>query len=221
MFTLDTVGEDDVPADTGLLLPPGAVVVADGRPLEEVVLARDESANLVWGVEATVPTATGAARRGTEISAEELAHRLRLRTPPTVPAPAAAVAYQAMNSVPEHWIPFIPVHVPGQDRAIRLQRAAMPSTVTGLPVHPRTSLLRQGLDRRQQYFVNEEEVPQTGTRLCLAYNRARWRDGRVSVWLGARRGTGPRRGLQRAGLRLPGGHDGNGWGGEPVRGAGR
>ncbi|MCZ0984921.1 hypothetical protein O1M54_02870 [Streptomyces diastatochromogenes] len=48
MFTLDTVGDDDVPADTGLLLPPGAVVVADGPPLEEVVLARDESANLVW-----------------------------------------------------------------------------------------------------------------------------------------------------------------------------
>ncbi|MFF7122093.1 hypothetical protein [Streptomyces sp. NPDC008240] len=190
MFTLDTVGDDDVPADTGLLLPPGAVAVADGPPLEEVVLARDESANMVWGVETTVPTATGTARRGTEISAEELAHRLRLRTPPTVPAPAAAVAYRAVNSVPEHWIPFIPVHVPGQDRAIRLQRAAMPSTVTGLPVPPRTSLLRQGLDQGQQYYVNEEEVPQSGTRLSLAYNRGRWRDGRVCVWLGARRGLG-------------------------------
>ncbi|MCZ0984922.1 hypothetical protein O1M54_02875 [Streptomyces diastatochromogenes] len=95
-----------------------------------------------------------------------------------------------MNSVPEHWIPFILVHVRGQDRAIRLQRAAMPSAVTGLPVPPRTSLLRQGLDQGHQYYVNEEEVPQTGTRLSLAYNRARRRDGRVSVWLSARRGIG-------------------------------
>ncbi|MFE1312877.1 hypothetical protein [Streptomyces sp. NPDC058755] len=150
------------------------------------------------------------ARRGTEIFAEELAHRLRLRTPPTVPAPAAALAYRAMNSVPEHWIPFIPVHVPGQDRAIRLQRAAIPSTVTGLPVPPRTSLLRQGLDQGHQYYVNEEEVPQSGTRLSLTYNRARWRDGGsrsgsapAGAWAGARAPAG-RRSTFLAGTTPPG-----------------
>ncbi|MEU9338563.1 hypothetical protein AB0D49_36345 [Streptomyces sp. NPDC048290] len=190
MFSLDTAGVDDAPADPGLLLAPGAVRIAHGPPLEEVVLARDENANLVWGVEATVPTATGTPRRGTEVSAEELAHRLRLTPPPEPPEPAAPVAYQAMNSVPAHWIPFIPVHAPGENRAVRLQRAGLPSPVDGLPVPPRTSLLRPGLDQRQAYFVHEEEVPQTGTRLSLAYHRARWRDGRVAVWLAARRGTG-------------------------------
>ncbi|MFG2351733.1 hypothetical protein [Streptomyces phaeochromogenes] len=190
MFTLDTIGVDDVPADTGLLLPPGVPKVADGPPLEEVALVRDEMANMVWGVEATVTTAVGEPRRGSEISAEHIAHRLRLKPPITPPAPAAPVAYQAMNSVPEHWIPFIPVHVPGQNRAVRLQRAAMPSVIDGKPVHPRTSLMRQGFDQGKQYFLNEEEVTRTGTRLSLAFNRTRWRDGRVFVWLSARRGTG-------------------------------
>lgn len=67
------------------------------------------------------------------------------------PAMAAAVRYQAMNSVPENWIPFIPVHLPNNNREIQLQRAAMPRILVGDPnpaqkVQPLTSLLRQGLD---------------------------------------------------------------------------
>ena len=33
---------------------------------------------------------------------------------------AAAVRYQVMNTVPENWIPFIPVHVPNNNRKIQL-----------------------------------------------------------------------------------------------------
>ncbi|MFJ2831035.1 hypothetical protein ACIPC1_26300 [Streptomyces sp. NPDC087263] len=190
MFTLDTIGSADVPADTGLLLPPSVPKVADGPALEEVALIRDEMANMVWGVETTVRLPTGEPRRGSEVAAEILAHRLRL-SPPTGPLdPVAPVAYEAMNSVPDNWIPFIPVHVPDQDRAIRLQRAAMPGVVDGNPVHPRTGLLREGFDAGEQYFVNEEEVPQSGTRISVSYNRTRWHDGRVSVWLSASRGIG-------------------------------
>jgi hypothetical protein len=103
-----------------------------------------------------------------------------------------------MNTIPEHWIPFIPVHVREDNREIQLQRAAMPSAVDGEPVPPRTTLLREGLDRGQWYFVNEEDVPQAGTRLSVAYNRTRWRDGRVSLWLTAHRGEG--RGQGSSGL---------------------
>jgi hypothetical protein len=98
-----------------------------------------------------------------------------------------------MNSVPENWIPFIPVHVPGDNRSIQLQRAAMPNIVGVLPpVQPKTALLREGLDVPvpRSYFVNEEEVPQSGTRITVAYNRTRWRNGRVCLWLSAQRGTG-------------------------------
>jgi hypothetical protein len=50
------------------------------------------------------------------------------------------------------------------------------------------------------YFLNEEEVTQTGTTVSVAYNRARWQNGRVAVWLSARRGAG--RGSGSSGLRF-------------------
>jgi hypothetical protein len=202
MFTLDTIGAAHVPADTDLLLPPSVPKVAEGPPLEEVLLIRDENANLVWGIEQTVRMPTGEPRRGSEAAAEVVAFRRRQ----TAPAPAdddpprAPISYVAMNAIPEHWIPFIPVHVPDDNREIQLQRAAMPSVVDGEPVRARTTLLRHGFDAGKQYFINEEEVPQAGTRLSVSFNRTRWRGGRVVVWLSAKRGTG--RGEGSSGLRF-------------------
>jgi hypothetical protein len=100
-----------------------------------------------------------------------------------------------MNTVPENWIPFIPVHVPDDTREIQLQRGAMPRMLDGattppVPVRPRTTLLRAGLDAGQPYFVHEEEVPRAGTRLSAAYNRTRMPDGRVVVWYSILRSTG-------------------------------
>jgi hypothetical protein len=221
MFTLDTLagetssgetssgetsGDEPVAADTRLFLPPTVPHAATGPALEEVSLIRDENANLVWGIERTVRLATGEARRGSEVAAEVLAHRQRLFPPPPRPPddPRAAVAYEAMSTIPENWIPFIPVHVPGDTRRIQLQRAALPSTADGQPVRPRTALLREGLDTPtpHPYFVNEEEVPQTGTTLSVAYNRTRWHDGRVTVWLATHRGTGRGEASSRLGFDL-------------------
>ncbi|MFE9775606.1 hypothetical protein ACFYOV_28860 [Streptomyces sp. NPDC005931] len=190
MFTLDTIGTDDVPADMSVFLPPTVPKVSEGAPLEQVALIRDENANMVWGVEKTVPLPTGVGRRGSEVVAGMLAHRLRLVPAPAPDVPRAPIAYRAMSTVPENWVPFVPVHVPGSDRSIRLQRAAMPSVVDGRPVRPHTSLLREGIDAGKPYFVNEEEVTPTGTTITLAYNRTRWYNGRVSVWLSAQRGVG-------------------------------
>jgi hypothetical protein len=113
------------------------------------------------------------------------------------PAMAAAVRYQTMSSVPENWIPFIPVHVPGNNRQIQLQRAAMPRVLTGDPnpaekVQPLTSLLRQGLDlpAAQTYFLHEEEVPRAGARVTQYYSRSRWTQGQVYTWLRVQKQTG-------------------------------
>jgi hypothetical protein len=210
MFTLDTIGDDHVPADTDLFLPPSVPKVADGPALEEVLLIRDENANLVWGIEQTVRMPTGEPRRGSEAAAEIVAFRRRQAEAATTSAttannedpPRAPISYVAMNTIPEHWIPFIPVRVPGDNREIQLQRAAMPSAVDGQPVRPRTTLLRQGFDAEKQYFINEEEVPRAGTRLSVSYNRTRWRDGRVVIWLSARRGVGRGQGSSGLGFDL-------------------
>jgi hypothetical protein len=196
MYNLDIAGDAAVAADLSLFLPPGLSTATEGPALEDVVLVRDENANMVWGVERTVLLAIGEGRRGAEAAAETLAHRRRLAPPVPAVTPAAPIAYEAMNTVPEHWIPFIPVHMPGDTREIQLQRAAMPRLVAGQTppekVPPRTTLLREGLEETppRPYFVHEEEVPRAGTRVTLAYNRTRWYGGRVLVWLSARRATG-------------------------------
>lgn len=197
MYTLDVAGGAAVAADTRLFLPPSVPTVDDGPPVEDVLMIRDEAANMVWGVERTVWLASGDAMPGREVARETLAHRLQLQPPATGGAPAAPIAYLAMTTVPENWIPFIPVHVPGDNREIQLQRGAMPRVLNGgttppIKVRPRTTLLRDGMDVSppRPYFVNEEEVPRVGTRLTLAFNRTRWHDGRAVVWLSARRSTG-------------------------------
>jgi len=208
MFHTSVAGDAPQAADTSLLLLPTAVSVLQSRPLEEVMLIRDEVANMVWGVERTIALPTGESKPGQE-AARELRADLERRAgpPPTPPPPAgeAKVRYQVMTSVPEHWIPFIPVHVDGDDRETQLQRAAMLRIIEGDlnrpgKIHPRTALLRVGLDASpaQKYLVHEEEVPRAGAHVIQTFQRTRWRDGRAWVWLGARKLSG--RGEASSGL---------------------
>jgi hypothetical protein len=203
------VERGDEAADTALVLLPTTMTVQEGRPLEEVRLIRDEVANMVWGIETSVPLPTGQSKPGREAARErraflqeELARRLAAAPAGSAPAAlplaeGAAVRYQAMSTVPEEWIPFVPVHVADDVRQVQLQRAAMPRFLDGDPddpekVRPRTSLLRPGLDTspKAPYLVHEEEVPRAGAWLTQAFQRTRWRDGRTYVWLGARKRTG-------------------------------
>jgi len=207
MFGLDVKGTEPVPADTSLFVPATLPHQSESAPLEDVMLVRDEIANLVWGIERIVPLATGTGRRGAEVAEEALAHRRNLALPggpAAAPDAAAAVSYRTMTTVAENWIPFVAMHVPNDVRETQLQRAAMPRLLEGLAaiekVRPRTSLLRQGLDlpTAQPYFVAEEEVSRAGTQVTISYQRTRWRNGPPVVWLAARRQTG--RGGQSSGL---------------------
>lgn len=211
MFSINVRGEPDSAADASLLLLPTAAKVQASDPTEDVLLIRDEVANMVWGIERSVPTATGDTERGIEAARETLTfYQAQISAggpPPPGPVANAPISYRVMSTVPENWIPFIPVHVDGSNREIQLQRAAMPRVLEGDPnppakVMPRTRLLRQGLDDTppQPYFVFEEEVPRAGTRLFECYQRTRWTDGRVYLWLRVRRQTG--RGEGSSGLRF-------------------
>jgi hypothetical protein len=198
-------------ADTTLLLLPTLAKAQFGPPVEEVLLVRDEVANMAWGVERTVALPTGVGRMGSEVATQTFAYLQDLITAghPPPPSPmAAAVRYQVMNTVPENWIPFIPVHVPGDNRQIQLQREAMPRVLVGAPpppppaekVQPLTSLLREGLDlpTAKTCFIHEEEVPCAGVRATQYYSRTRWTSGEVFVWFRAQKQTG--RGEASSGL---------------------
>jgi hypothetical protein len=200
MFSINVRGDSGEAADTSLLLLPTVPKIQEGEPAEDLMLVRDEVANMVWGIEKSITLPDGKIKPGREAAAETVSFFKRLLSEEEAEDEIeykAGIRYLAMTGVPENWIPFIPVHVPGDNRRIQLQRAAMPRILEGDPekpvkVRPRTMLLREGLDRKpgEAYFLNEEEVPRAGVRVTQSFQRARWRDGRVFVWLGVRKQTG-------------------------------
>ena len=127
------------PADLSLVIPPAAQKVIEGPELEEILFARDEMANMVWGVERTIPLPSGEPKRGSEAANETRSffeRRVGATTSPVPFAPGAKIRYKVMTSVPENWIPMIPVHVPGDNRETQLQRAAMLRIIEGDPNVP-------------------------------------------------------------------------------------
>ena len=144
-------------------------------------LARDEVANMAWVIERTIPSVTGAGRSGKDEARETLQYQQQLvaaGAPPSEPF-RAAIAYLAMTTVPENWIPFMPAHVSGSVREIQLQRSRMLRIIPGASqpppkVAPRTTLMREGLDvpppqLKHSYFVHEEEVPRAGAQLSESF----------------------------------------------------
>jgi len=203
MFTINVINKSGPAADPSLLLLPTVPKIHESSPTEEILLIRDEVADMVWGIEKTVPMATGESKRGLEVARQTLAffqNQLAKTSGGSRPAPppaAAPIRYEVMTTVPENWIPFIPVHLPGSNREIQLQRAAMPRILDGDPnppvkVQPRTVLLREGLDESppQAYFIHQEEISRAGARLLQTFQRARWTDGSVFTWLRVRKLTG-------------------------------
>lgn len=181
--------------DNRLFLPPSVAKVYESNPIEKVILARDEVANLVWGVEETIPGIAGNGVDGFEagkmLSSYFVANepdREVTRVPNN-----AKIQYLLGNTVPENWIPFIATHLPGSNRQIRLQRGSMPRLTnvnTEKVIKPRGEILREGLNQNQPYFVHEEEVPRAGVIIIRKYQRVRGPNGEVFTWIGRRKETG-------------------------------
>lgn len=184
--------------DNRLLLPPSVAKVYESGPVEKVILARDEISNLVWGVEETIPGLQGTGVDGFE-AGKALSSYFASREPDVViprEPNQAKIQYILGTTVPENWIPFMARHLPGSNRQVRLQRAAMPRLTGAIPrsaIEPRGRILRVGLDEtqvKQPYFVHEEEVPRSGVIVTRKFQRARGANGEVFTWIGRRKETG-------------------------------
>jgi hypothetical protein len=208
MFNLHTRGNAPATADTRLFIPPVARNIQESEPLETVNFMRDEMANMVWAVENVVPDQLGGTMRGVE-AATRLRNYLQTVattvTPPTFAPNDAQIRFQFATSVPENWIPFIPVRLGSVfERQIQLQRAAMPRIMDGITlarVRPRTDILRVGLDEDpiESYKIFEEEVPRSGAIVQSTWQRTRWYDGSYVTWMGRRKTNG--RGEGNSGLK--------------------
>ena len=187
-------------ADDRLFVPATTPVGLESAPIESVSCIRDEVSNMVWGIETVVQLADGSSRPGREVALELHAKHQAAVVPTTSTTIEndAKIKYSLMTSVPENWIPFVPVHIEDDNREIQLQRAAMPRLLEGAEgitpqkIVPRTQVLREGLDALTAvtYFVAEEEVERAGTVIKTHWQRCRWRGGRVVTWLAHERKVG-------------------------------
>jgi hypothetical protein len=164
-------------------LPAALTQTLKSDPVEQVNFLRDEMANMVWAIEDFIPDATDVG-----INGDDAADKTGV-VPPPILGSTASIRYVLGTAVPENWIPFLPVHKPGSVQDIQFQRAAMPKL--GSP--PRDVIKAKGVILNEvppPYYVNEEEVPYSGTLLIRSWQRTRWFNGRTHIWIGRSRETG-------------------------------
>jgi hypothetical protein len=177
MFHHAVVNDDDSFVNKNkFYLAPTLTKSLEGSPLEQVNFLRDEMANMVWAIENTVPSHGGKGVSGNEMA---------LREEPVVdfsPVGNAPIRYVLGTTVPDNWIPFIPVHMEGSDTEIRLQRATMPGAKGALGV-----MLKE---KAAPYYINEEEIPRSGVIVKRSFQRTRWLNGKTYLWIGRRKEAG-------------------------------
>jgi hypothetical protein len=152
-------------------LVPAITKALESDPLEKINFLRDEMANMVWAVENVVPSQLGKGIRGKEMAMKE---------PPEPAEPTGEdkpkIKYILGTTVPENWIPFIPVHINGNESEIELQRAQMPAAP------PAKGIILT--EKPAPFFINEEEVPRAGVAVLRSYQRTRWLNGKTYLWIG-------------------------------------
>jgi hypothetical protein len=183
MFALSTgTGSPDAASVHSLVVTSSAVGALDGAAIEDVLLLRDELADMAWGVERTV---VGPAGTPVDRALARKAGALPVQ-PPVAGAPPR---YRLGSTVPDYWLPFLPVAA--GNGPLRMRRGRLPTSASGtfgrLLGYPGLTI-----------FL--EELPQEGVRLERRYRYARGLDGSPWVWIGRRRSTG--RGEGRSGLRF-------------------
>jgi len=178
--------------DFYLATPSAGTGVQGTRVLEHVRFARDEMANMAFGIELLTPNQIGQARRGAERDAA--ADAVLSVTPPESDDTTSPLRYLVESKLPIHYVPLVgvPDAVPP---AIILEKAAHVRTkVEGgsttfelvLPV----GRILNPLPTPPAYQILEEEVPRTGTTVERVVHRARWIDGSTHLWIARRRRLG-------------------------------
>ena len=179
----------DRPQDDVLLLPPSIAARVEGPPVERVVMARDEMANMAWGIEERVDRGDGApSERSGDLPVEDLRRRA------LAAASGAELWWQLMTDMPASWFPLVPVGRAGE-RPTGLELRHFRGD-DGELVDPAGRVLRE-LD---DVMLFGEEVPRAGVTVERATQRARWLLGRTALWTG--RHARPGRGELRSGLRF-------------------
>jgi hypothetical protein len=174
MFTMSgsQPGEPDL-----FFFPPTLPSNLTSPALETVLLTRDEMANMAWAIEKQVQDSTG----------KTIDRYYALEEPPAT-ADGGTLNYRAATSVPDNWIPLVPVTA-GVGR-IRLRRGVLESALSGA----KGRILTPG----GPLVIEDEEVPRSGARVTRKFQYARWSNGSTHLWIGRQKEPG--RGEASSGL---------------------
>ena len=190
-WTMFSVGSPSGQLASFTVVPPSVGPLAvDGPILEQVRFARDDTANLAWGIEAITESPIGEPRPGIERNAAVEAGR---PAPPPSSDTTSPLRYLLENRVPVQWVPLVPAELPSGRAELQRGAVALPAVsgtgvilafAVGKILNPRS------VAPNQPYLLPDEEVPRAGLRLERVVSRARWVDGSSHLWVARGRRTG-------------------------------
>jgi hypothetical protein len=167
------------PTPNLFFLPPSLVKSLESRPIEEVLFLRDEMANMSWGVERVVESASE--RQLNRFEQQPNGSTLE----PPQPPPAKSL-YKLATETPDYWVPLVPVK---RLTGLRLERAKLLKLDSKEDfVQAHGAILNSRDTKRLDIF--EEEIPREGIRVTRSYQLARWYDGSTHLWIGRRKRVG-------------------------------
>jgi hypothetical protein len=185
-------GMDGVAMTNAFFLAGALAQPLEGPPIEEVLLLRDELANVAWAVERrlTNPLEQAIDAAGDALGPEH--ETAAGDSPRDVPR------YRLATAVPPHWIPLLPVRPDPDQPDVRLARAAVLDVDGGRRIVRSVAALLGDPD--EPMLIPEEEVPREGVVVRRSFQAARDADGLLYVWLTHRKTVG--RGEGSSGLRF-------------------
>jgi hypothetical protein len=195
MYALTDEREVDGSSAYFLLAPrlPGSL---ESPPVESVLFARDEMANLAWAIEQLVTDAAGEPRE----RFDDWVARPRAGGSPAQGGPPR---YLVATEVPDHWFPLAPVQLADRESISLVLEPLTRAAATGPPLRllPLGALLARAAvdDPTSPLWLHEEEVPRSGVAIVRTHQRARWHGGPVHAWTARRKGSGA--GESSSGLR--------------------
>lgn len=174
IFRCAVRGQSQPSAFSGLLLPAALADEQRSSVLEEVILLRDEIAELAWAIEGTVAGADSRALDRHSASVADPAQSPPRNTGSS--SDSSPLQYQLASKVPAYWFPLAPDQS-GKPLFNRL-------LIGG--IQPWGTILRPG----QSLTIRQEEVPREGAVVRRNYHLVRGVDGAVLVWVGRTKSAG-------------------------------
>jgi len=183
------------PASNLFFLPPTLARSLGSPPIEDVLFMRDEMANVAWALERSLetPVEHAVARTDTTSPSDSAADT---GAPP--PGDATLPRYLLSTTVPQHWIPLLPVQLLEAGEIVsRLRRGAVLQPDGSQEIHTAKGRI---LNKDPRLLMFDEEVPREGIHVARHYQLARWIDGSTWAWMALRKSVG--RGEGSSGLRF-------------------